>query len=664
MRRFLFITVLLLISGSSFALLAQNSRNRAVIDSLRYGESYQSAEMFRRANRAQALDSTYYVGYLIEGYHYFSRAEEQTGLARAVAPLEKALALFEKEFGATLRKRYRKEDFFRGEFPSFFKQLDYMDLANRLVIVYNSLEQPDRAYQTIMRLKKKNLALDFESYHWLSWLFFRNRIFTDEQFPFLEPTIEGNLEKALLFADSLEQKHRRELGYIQNDFLAIIDPKHDFTRYLKEAFVEGPRNVLANTRGILLGYNLQPEAAARSFMKMKNDGVAKNVNLGYSYHANIDFRNAEKYFSQVPDEDSKSRGGHWQGYSSLFVFNGKPLEGAMKLREKRDAHGFTIGYGWDNLCLARMYLYAGQLQEARHCLDKAENFVEVHYNSSFREDQYRFMLKVLRLQLTRQSHAALEFEDRNYLLSWNWWKELPFSAYTKYSTLYTLANDLALNREREIVYYHIFHTENIITFDELWEILRHYNRDFFRKTFSDLSRSDPRPDLKRYYDYYLALQTEDAGDAEGAYDQLSAILRDPNVDAGYERLLLGRLHEHCARLAAENDWEPQRRFHLNELYRLYPQLIPFSGQTMTFRLQPVNTEGDEALARLLSDLKACNIGFDEEASSEWPVLEISRNGEQVKFVVTRGQDVQAQGFVDPARPDAGKSLAYQLFNIL
>ncbi|MEZ4762334.1 MAG: hypothetical protein R3C26_03725 [Calditrichia bacterium] len=111
--------------------------------------------------------------------------------------------------------------------------------------------------------------------------------------------------------------------------------------------------------------------------------------------------------------ESRSRGGHWQGFSIVQVSKDTPFAGAAHLQADRDSHGYTIGYGWDNLCLARMYLYAGQLDECASALAKAENFKEVHYNTSFREDQYRFMLKTLQLMLTNARLKATKFENKN-----------------------------------------------------------------------------------------------------------------------------------------------------------------------------------------------------------------------------------------------------------
>ncbi|NIS38115.1 hypothetical protein GWN91_02845, partial [Candidatus Saccharibacteria bacterium] len=518
----------------------QKSR-RATIDSLRWGFDYKSAEAYRNANRAQYLDSTYYVGYLIEGYHFFEKAEDQRGIAKAVPPLNKALDLFENDFGYCLNKRYSKGDIYTGAYRDLLRQIDYLTISSTLVDCYFSLEQPDKVYQALSRLKDTDLAYDYRSFQGLAWLYFRSRIYDNEKYAFLKNTIERNLQTSLAYTDSLQLKYQKNTPYVRSQILEAYAPGTGVHQFFQESFVEQPSGYIANTRGILYGYNLRPQIAVNYFEKMSGeDNLAKFVNLGYTYHSDINFRKAEEYFSSVPDKGSKSRGSHWQGYSTIFVYKGQPLEGALRLQERRDEHGYTIGYGWDNLCLARMYVYSGQLEECEAALNKAAEFSEVHYNTSFREDQYQFMLKTLRLMLARFKLKATHFENKNKWMSWNWWKEMPPLTLKKYKTVYQLANELALNPEREMVYYHIFHTESIISFDELWEIIKNYSNNFFEKTFRKYSQTDPRKNLQRYYEYFLGKLKMAADENEFAYDQLTAILNDPSLDREYEKLLIAR----------------------------------------------------------------------------------------------------------------------------
>lgn len=640
---------------------------RQQIDDLLTKAAPASGEMYLNANRAKQMDSTYYVGYFMEGLHYFYKAEEQSGFARAVEPLEKARVLFENDFGRYLSRWYNSESIIRDQGAKIFRQRIYMNIISLQVVVYNSLEQLDAAYRTIMNLKKKNMAFDLESYHWLAWLYFRSRVFDSGDHPFLKDTIEENLKMAELFTDSLEVRYKKNTYYIRNQILNLVPKESAFYQGFYSQYFESPLRSIANTRGILHGYNLNPKLATRYFMKLDDEGVAKHVNIGYSYHSDIDFRKSEESFEKVPDNRAQQRGGHWQGYSTIFVYKGEPLQGALNLREKRDQHGFTIGYGWDNLCLARMYLYAGQIRDCDYSLSRAESFSEVHFNSSFREDQYHFMNRVLRLMQTEYELKAKHFENRNRWLSWDWWKALPALSYDKYTTLYTLANELALNREREIIYYHIFHPENIISFDEIWNIISQYSSDFFMEKFKAFAESDPRSNLQRYYAYFQARLMALNGDGEAAYDLLTEILTDPELDRQYEKLLLARVHEVCAGIAREYDWNPQLAFHRNELYRIYPQLIPFSGVTMRFTLklhEALENNPPEAFGGLMAALQDCNIEWVEDDRDNTPTVHLTLGAEgKIAYEVTGTRESFTSGAVELDNPRAGKQLAYRLFRV-
>ncbi len=663
------ILLILILLGSGSNLLAQGANNtRANIDTLRWGFDYKSAEALRRAKQAQYQDSTYYVGYLIEAYHHFEKAEEHTGLVKAVTPLRKSIELYEKDYSHTLRRRYNRQDIYSGAWRDMFKQLDYYDLSNRLINAYISLEMPDSAYTAARHLQKADLVFDFQSYHWLSWLYFRSRIYDSKKYSFLKNSIAENMNAAFAYTDSLEMRYRRNTPFIRNEILGAVIEGSAFYNAFYNSFIQGPRGTIANTLGILHGYNFQPEEAAKYFKMMDGDeSVAKMVNLGYTYHSAIDFRQAEEYFGNVPDRGSRSRGGHWQGYSTVFVYKGEPLQGALKLQENRDKHGFTIGYGWDNLCLARMYLYGGYINESERSLEKADKFNEVHYNTSFREDQYRFMLKTLQLMKNHYDIKTIQFENRQNWLSWQWWKNAPELLYDKYTTVYKLANELAENPERNEVYYHIFHTESIISFDELWTIIHNYSNNFFVETFNKLEKQDPRINLNRYYQFFKAMFLKEEGEDEKAFDTLASILSDPRLDKDYEKLLIARIHEQCAVLADENGWGPQKEFHLNELYRIYPTLVPFSDAQMTFRLKvSADVAGSDrpAVQAILGELGNFNIDWEAAEGSRYPQVELAMLDGKLAYQVTLpSRETFVRGSVDVASPDAAKKLVYGLFEI-
>ncbi|RMF56273.1 MAG: hypothetical protein D6748_13880, partial [Calditrichaeota bacterium] len=189
----------------------------------------------------------------------------------------------------------------------------------------------------------------------------------------------------------------------------------------------------------------------------------------------------------------------------------------------------------------------------------------------------------------------------------------------------------------------------------------------FRKILSRLKNEDPRDNLKRYYDYFLGLLNKEAGKKDFAYDKLAAILTDPRLDKEYEKLLIARIHENCAKIAREKGWQPQLAFHLNELYRIYPQLIPFSQLEMGFRLslspELEKSESDD-VHRTLKQLKSCYINWNPPEDLNYPEVMLHlEQGNRLVYQVKMNREVVVQGAVDVTQPDAGKILAYRLFKV-
>ncbi len=54
--------------------------------------------MYDKARSLIRKDSTYYVGYLLEGGYLFFRANDELGFNKAIRPLKKALSKIEGEF--------------------------------------------------------------------------------------------------------------------------------------------------------------------------------------------------------------------------------------------------------------------------------------------------------------------------------------------------------------------------------------------------------------------------------------------------------------------------------------------------------------------------------------------------------------------------------------
>jgi hypothetical protein len=102
-----------------------------------------------------------------------------------------------------------------------------------------------------------------------------------------------------------------------------------------------------------------------------------------------------------------------------------------------------------------------------------------------------------------------------------------------------------------------------------------------------------------------------------------------------------------------------------QLYARYPQLIPFSDLTMSFRLN-VQGEPDEIENTILEELRDSRIEFVEDQKAPLVSISFTKRGEalDVNYSVEGSQTINGVFRVEAnEKDDAGKLLAYRLFNI-
>jgi hypothetical protein len=147
---------------------------------------------------------------------------------------------------------------------------------------------------------------------------------------------------------------------------------------------------------------------------------------------------------------------------------------------------------------------------------------------------------------------------------------------------------------------------------------------------------------------------------------LDKLLKDPNYDPEYEKLFTARIYQaeaECAKALGneteENDW-------LYRLFLLYPQLIPYTGLKMNMNLH-ISGDVDKDVEKRLRD---CNINWVTNSSIPAPGAYVifNRNGAKkdiTYYVIDRAGNylVQKQSFSWQKPDEAGKDLAYRLFNI-
>src|SRR5690348_11727584 len=115
---------------------AQNNIRRQ-LDSEREG-SFTDYKTYEKAKRFIRADSTYYLGYLLEGAYLFYRANDRLGFKIASEPLKKALAKMENDYDALLRTRSNNYGVYSANYRF---QFDYGMIAYFLGRCYQNLEQ-------------------------------------------------------------------------------------------------------------------------------------------------------------------------------------------------------------------------------------------------------------------------------------------------------------------------------------------------------------------------------------------------------------------------------------------------------------------------------------------------------------------------------------------
>jgi hypothetical protein len=155
---------------------------------------------------------------------------------------------------------------------------------------------------------------------------------------------------------------------------------------------------------------------------------------------------------------------------------------------------------------------------------------------------------------------------------------------------------------------------------------------------------------------------------QGKYSEakitLDQMLRDKNIDTDYEKLYIARLFQAEAECAKEMGDEEQMHRWLYQLYATYPQLIPFSGLKMKMNLHILGTPDAEVEKRL----RDCNITWTTGAAAPDVYVSFTKNGNRknIQYYVmgkNGSYSVQKQSFAYTKAEDAGKELAYRIFNI-
>src|SRR5690606_10843285 len=128
----------LCLNGQLYAQVNQSIRYE--IDADRLDAQLTDDDALAVGKRFQKLDSTYYVGYLYEGYFKYNHSADYLGYKNAIPALEKARELIEKQYNPQFKRLFSSLEYLTRYYDRF---QDYYTICNALKECYDNIEMPD-----------------------------------------------------------------------------------------------------------------------------------------------------------------------------------------------------------------------------------------------------------------------------------------------------------------------------------------------------------------------------------------------------------------------------------------------------------------------------------------------------------------------------------------
>lgn len=642
----------LLLAGASFFLQAQ----RIEIDRLErdFQGSFRSREAYELSQKFIRIDSTYYTGYYFEGLYRYLRASDLLGYKLAIKPLRKGLTLMEKDY----RRELRRIKDLQAYVPVYELQRKYAIFCDLLIRCYSNTGELDKSIKVIRKLIDRQFIYnwDVNPYAQLSWLYHKNRVHTSEKYPFLGASIEENVHLASKYADSILINNRKNYQFISQYITSGFDPIESSYWHYKD---------------IIYSYLLKVDSAEISAQNLKRLGRLSYNNYGNLQFIQGEFEEAEKLYDRERGID-----GYQQKETKEFdymesvinIFKNELGKAKGIVQNSLDILGPSPGYGWNNIAMARANYYAGDLAETKAYRDKASNFKELHINSTWGKVQYDRNTMLFEYLYHQRRMSEIKFLNRNY-----WWDfsdlvDLTEHYFKQENAHLLLTSELSSNPERFLVLYNIFSSENTIFFDEIWELIKDFNPNYFIRLFEQKRAQEPRERIGKYLDYYIAKFYLEDDEVEKAIIKLTDILADPDLDAAYEKLLIARVHEALSQAYAVQENETQADQHLRAFYTQFPQLVPFSELKMKLKLELPPESDEQQIRSITSGLEDFNVEWTTEG--DWPVVKVgfesSDEGLTVQYEISEdsGDTTYFSGaFKANKYEDPAVELMYRIFGV-
>lgn len=625
---------------------------RYEIDAKRFGVQLHSENALPRGREFKRLDPSYYVGWMYEGMYRFERASDYLGFKLAAEQLQKSFDLILNDFSANLKDRTTDI----GDFlESYELRNDYDELSHTLTECYSNMEENDKLWAILSKAQEVNMQNHnyLDVYVNKSWTVHRNRFHTKDKFSFLKNSIAENEAYAHSLLDSAELKLKAD-GFL-ND------------KIYNGNYFEDNINGIEHYRAILYSYALDIPKAKSSYESLRSSWYFPQNNYATFSSIQGKFREGAEYYekAKMTDAGDKRMNESYYYAALLQSYRGMPKTAISEMQNLLSANGATPGFGWYNIGLGRALLHDGQIKEADKYLQRASQFHEIHRGTTLGQSHYNFTVALNQLSLKLKTIAQIKFLDKKW-----WYKpskifKIGQLTMEKYGLQFLIVNQLAQNPERELVVYKLFSTENTVGYDEIWNLVKDFSTNFFKKKYGEFLKSDDRPIIKNYYRYYLANLEIKKSNYEEAYSYLQQIQSSKLVDPVYEKLFIAQTNLSLHKCLKKLDRNKEAEKYLERAFAIYPQIIPFSGQKLKMQLISETKTEDEK--KIIKSLDGRNIDWTKDSANVKVYVTFSKieNVPMIKLkTVYKSQVVvKEQSFAYDNIKEASIKLALYIFNI-
>ncbi|AYD48910.1 tetratricopeptide repeat protein [Arachidicoccus soli] len=631
----------------------KNEAARYEIDTKRRGIELTDDAALLRGKEFERLDSTYYVGYLLEGYYKYNHSADYLGYKNAIPTLLKAKELMEKDFNPMLKNMFSNLDYLTQNYNRF---QDYYSICNALKECYDNIEMPDSVMSLLNHIATYHFKKDFFGiYYHRAWTYHRNRIFTSAKYSFLKNSVGANERMAFKYcyeglAFIKENEKENDEWFGQNQALA-----DDLQIY----------HYLA----LLHCYNKNYDSSFYYYNILAQYGlISWNNYAGFQTEIG-NFSNAQTFFKRDLSISYSGENVLKEPYyylPELYIYAGR-TEDAISLSNRIiQQNGSRPGFGWYNIALSRSYMYNDQLDSAENALDKAADFKELHIGTTLTQEQYEFTINLLRVNLLDRRIEELKFLHSNWWYSPTTLFKMAKLKWQKLMAEYNTCIELAYNPDRSRMVYDLFCSESTTTFDEAWYLMKDFNPKFFAKKYHNYQTTDKRENIQRYFKLFEAKFNYEDGRYKIAEQELENILSNTKLDSENEKLFLGRLYEAASRVYKISRNQYSRSFYNNLLLETYPQLIPFSNIRIPMRLETSGVD-DETTEEIKRQLSHVNIDWTDKEKTPLVSIYFERRGDKYQATInvksnTNIQVVSNRKLVfSSANNNVGNEIALRIF---